>query len=261
MTTSQPVTTMPIAMPSPDLLRLLKRLSLGKLAPTLAERLALARAQSLDYAAFLEILLADEVSRRAQSRLDNHILQANFEEVCRLEDFDWSAQIRLDRRLLQQVFSLGFLSSQQHCLFVGPVGVGKSFLAQALGYCAIRAGHSVLFTRADALFKSLLQARADHSLEKEFRRYLAPELLIVDNFGLRKLTAQQSTDLHELIVARHRRSSFVFTSNRAIDEWLGLFDDAILGNSALDRLAHASYQIVIEGASYRERLAPKPPAG
>ena len=125
MTTSQPVTTMPIAMPSPDLLRLLKRLSLGKLAPTLAERLALARAQSLDYAAFLEILLADEVSRRAQSRLDNHILQANFEEVCRLEDFDWSAQIRLDRRLLQQVFSLGFLSSQQHCLFVGPVGVGN----------------------------------------------------------------------------------------------------------------------------------------
>jgi DNA replication protein DnaC len=242
------------ASPSPDLLRLLRKLSLGKIAPTLPERLALARAQSLDHAAFLEILLADEVSRRAQSRLDNRILEANFEEVCRLEDFDWSAQ----RRLLQQVFSLEFLGSQQHCLFVGPVGVGKTYLAQALGYCAIRAGHSVLFTRADALFKSLLQARADHSFEKEFRRYLAPELLIVDDFGLRKLSAQQSTDLYELIVARHRRSSFVFTSNRAIDEWLGLFDDPILGNSALDRLANASYQIIIEGASYRERLAPKP---
>lgn len=256
--TMQPMMTMPTASVSPDLLRLLRKLSLGKIAPTLPERLALARAQSLDYAAFLEILLADEVSRRAQSRLDNRILEANFEEVCRLEDFDWSIQIRLDRRLLQQVFSLEFLGSQQHCLFVGPVGVGKTFLAQALGYCAIRAGHGVLFTRADALFKSLLQARADHSFEKEFRRYLAPELLIVDDFGLRKLSAQQSTDLYELIVARHRRSSFVFTSNRAIDEWLGLFDDAILGNSALDRLAHASYQIVIEGASYRERLAPKP---
>jgi len=246
--------------PNPDLLRLLKALRLGQIAATLPERLALARGQSLDYAAFLEILLADEVSRREHSRLDIHIQQAGFEEVCRLEDFDWSAQARLDRRLLQEVFSLEFLGRQQHCLFVGPVGVGKTFLAQALGYCTIRAGHSVLFTRADALFKSLLQARADHSLEKEFRRYLAPELLIVDDFGLRKLTAQQSTDLYELIVARHRRSSFAFTSNRAIDEWLGLFDDPILGNSALDRLAHASYQIVIEGASYRERLAPKLPS-
>lgn len=245
---------------NPDLLRLLKTLRLGQLVSTLPERLALARAQSLDYAAFLEILLADEVSRRAQSRLDYRIQQAGFEEVCRLEDFDWSAQVKLDRRLLQQVFSLEFLSRQQHCLLVGPVGVGKTFLAQALGYCAIRAGHGVLFTRADVLFRSLLQARADHSFEKEFRRYLAPELLIVDDFGLRKLTAQQSTDLYELIIARHRRSSFVFTSNRAIDEWLGLFDDPILGNSALDRLAHASYQVVIEGASYRERLAPKPPS-
>jgi hypothetical protein len=104
MTTSQSVTTLttlattPTAMPSPDLLRLLRKLNLGKLAPTLPERLTLARVQSLDYAAFLEILLADEVSRRAQARLDNLVLQAGFEEVCRLEDFDWSAQVRLDRR-------------------------------------------------------------------------------------------------------------------------------------------------------------------
>jgi len=249
------------ATPNPDLLRLLKALRLGKIAPTLPERLALARAQSLDCAAFLEILLADEVSRRQQSRLDLRVQQANFDELCRLEDFDWSAQIKLDRRMLQEVFSLEFIARHQHCLFVGPVGVGKSFLAQALGYCTLRAGHSVLFSRADPLFKSLLQARADHTFEKEFRRYLAPELLIVDDFGLHKLTAQQSADLYELVVARHRRSSFVFTSNRAIDEWLGLFDDAILGNSALDRLANASYQIVIEGVSYRERLAPKGASG
>jgi len=78
----------------------------------------------------------------------------------------------------------------------------------------------------------------------------------LDDFGLQKLTAQQSTDLYELIIARHRQSSFVITSNRTVDEWLGLFDDPILGNSALDRLANASYQIVIEGTSYRERLSP-----
>jgi len=85
---------------------------------------------------------------------------------------------------------------------------------------------------------------------------LTPDLLILDDFGLQRLTAQQSTDLYELIIARHRNSSFVVTSNRAIDEWLGLFDDAVLGNSALDRLANASYQIVIDGTSYRQRQSP-----
>lgn len=248
---------MSIHEPHSDLPKLLRRLKLGKMAATLPERLVLARSQQLDHAAFLEILLADEVTRRDQQRLELRLAQASFEEVCRLEDFDWSAQIRVDRRLLGQVFSLEFLSSHHHCLFLGPVGVGKTFLAQAIGFAALRAGHSVLFVRADAMLKSLTQARADHSFEKEFRRFLAPSLLIVDDFGLRKLSAQQSADLYELIVARHRRSSFVFTSNRAVEEWLGLFDDPILGNSALDRLAHASYQVVIEGASYRERLAPK----
>ena len=250
---------MSMLLANPDLAKLLRRLKLGKMAATLPERLALARSQQLDHAAFLEILLADEVSRRDQQRLELHLTQAGFEEVCRLEDFDWTANIKVDKRLLGQVFSLEFLARHHHCLFVGPVGVGKTFMAQALGYAALRAGQSVLFTRTDAMLRALLQARADHSFEKEFRRYLAPDLLIVDDFGLRRLSAQQSADLYELIIARHRRASFVFTSNRAIDEWLALFDDPILGNSALDRLTHASHQIVIEGASYRERLAPKPP--
>ena len=107
-------------------------------------------------------------------------------------------------------------------------------------------------------FRTLAQARVDHTIEKAFRSFLTPDLLILDDFGLQRLTAQQSTDLYELIIARHRKSSFVMTSNRAIDEWLGLFEDAVLGNSALDRLANASYQIVIEGTSYREQSpAPK----
>jgi DNA replication protein DnaC len=140
---------------------------------------------------------------------------------------------------------------------MGPVGVGKTFLAQALGSAAVRAGHSVLFSRADALLKDLAQARADHTYEKAFRRYLAPQLLIVDDFGLHRLSSQQSSDWYELIIERHRRSSFVVTANRAVDEWLALFDDPILGNSALDRLANGAHQLVIEGPSYRAKLAPK----
>jgi DNA replication protein DnaC len=239
-----------------ELKPLLKRLKLGAMMDTLPERLSLARRDQLDYAVFLQILLADEVDRRDNRNLELRLQKAGFEEICRFEDFDWSAGITLDRRLLDTAFSLDFLNRHEHVLFVGPVGVGKSFLAQALGFAAVRAGHSVRFSRADAFFKTLAQSRVDHTLEKAFRSYLVPDLLILDDFGLQKLSAQQSTDLYELVIARHRKSSFVFTSNRAVDEWLGLFDDPILGNSALDRLANAAYQIVIEGTSYREHQSP-----
>ena len=239
-----------------ELKPLLKRLKLGAMMDTLPERLVLARRDQLDYAAFLQILLADEVGRRDNRNLEIRLQKAGFEEICRLDDFDWTAGVTIDRRLVDTAFSLDFLSRHEHVLFVGPVGVGKSFLAQALGYAAVRTGHSVRFTRADAFFKALAQSRVDHTIEKTFRSYLTPDLLILDDFGLQRLTAQQSTDIYEIIIARHRRSSFAITSNRAVDEWLGLFDDPILGNSALDRLANASYQIVIEGTSYREQLSP-----
>jgi len=239
-----------------ELKPLLKRLKLGAMLDTLPERLALARRDQLDYAAFLQILLTDEVTRRDNRNIEVRLQKAGFEEICRLEDFDWKAGIKLDRRLIDLVFSLEFLNRHEHVLLVGPVGVGKSFLAQALGYAAARAGHNVRFTRADVYFRTLAQARVDHTIEKAFRSFLIPDLLIMDDFGLQRLTAQQSTDLYEIIIARHRKSSLVITSNRAIDEWLGLFEDAVLGNSALDRLANASYQITIDGTSYRERLSP-----
>ncbi len=239
-----------------ELMPLLKRLQLGPMAATLPERIALARRDQLDYASFLEIILADEIGRRDHRRIELRLHSAGFERVSRLEDFDWTASITLDRRLLDAAFSLQFLARNEHVLLVGPAGVGKSFLAQALGYAAVRAGHTVRFIHADDFFKTMSQARVDNSVERTFRSFLSPDLLILDDLGLHRLTAQQSTDLYELIISRHRVSSFVITSNRAVEEWLSLFDDPILGNSALDRLANASYQIVIEGPSYRQRLSP-----
>ena len=239
-----------------ELTPLLKRLQLGPMAATLPERIALARRDQLDYASFLEIILADEISRREHRRIEVRLRAAGFEETCRLEDFDWSASITLDRRLLDAVFSLEFLDRHEHVLLVGPAGVGKSFLAQALGYAAIRAGRTVRFVHADNFFRAMAQARVDNSVDRAFRAFLAPDLLILDDLGLHRLTGQQSADLYELIISRHRVSSFVITSNRAVEEWLSIFDDPILGNSALDRLANSSYQIVIEGSSYRERLSP-----
>lgn len=185
----------------PDLVRLLKRLKLGPLLPTLPERLTLARAQHLDYVAFLTLLLADEVQRRDHQALERHLIQAGFEDRVTLDGFDWTSPVQLDRRQLQQVFTLEFLARKEHTVFVGPVGVGKTLLAQCLGSAAVRAGHSVVFIRADALLAELSQARGDRTYDKVFRRYLAPDLVILDDFGLRRLNAQQWSGIDERVSA------------------------------------------------------------
>ncbi len=116
------------------------------------------------------------------------------------------------------IFSLEFLDKHEHVFLVGPAGVGKSFLAQALDYSAVRAGHTVRFIHVDDFFKAMAQARADNSVDRAFRSSLTPDLLILDDLGLNGLTAQQSADLYELILNRHQSSGFIITSNRAVDE-------------------------------------------
>ena len=178
-----------------ELTPLLKRLQLGPMAATLIERIVVARRDQLDYASFLAIILSDEGNQRVDRRMELRIRAAGFEETCRLEDFDWTAAITLDRRLLGAVFSLDFLSRHEHVLLVGPAGVGKTFLAQALGYAAVRSGHTVRFLHADDFFRSMTQARVDNSQDRTFRSFLTPDLLILDDLGLLKLTGQQSADL------------------------------------------------------------------
>ena len=218
--------------------------------------MAYAKKAKLNELEFLELALQDEVDRRDHKNLSLRIQRAGFEEEQTLEGFDWNAPVTFDRDRVKDLFSLGFLERHEDVIFVGPVGVGKTFLAGALGHAACRAGHPVLFLRADRMFQWLHQSRADHSTEKMLRRLLAPDLLIVDDFGLRRLSSEQSSDLYEVILERHRRASTIVTSNRMIDEWIPLFNDPVLAQSALDRLAHNAYQVVMEGDSYRKRQRP-----
>jgi DNA replication protein DnaC len=234
----------------------LKRLKLSGVLATLPDRIAYARKTKLDELAFLELVLHDEVERRDQKNLTLRLGRAGFEEEQTLEGFDWDAPVSFDRDRVRDLFGLGFVQRREDVIFLGPVGVGKTFLASALGHAACRAGYDVLFLRADRLFQVLHQSRADHSTEKVLRRLLAPDVLIVDDFGLRRLDTQQSSDFYEVILERHRRASTLLTSNRTIDEWIPLFDDPILAQSALDRLAHNAYQLVMEGDSFRKRQRP-----
>jgi DNA replication protein DnaC len=204
----------------------------------------------------LELVLQDEIDRRDQSNLQLRLKRACFTEEFTLESFDWDAPVSFDRNRIRDLFGLSFLQRKQDVLFMGPVGVGKTFLASALGHAACRAGRHVLFLRADVLFKQLRQARADYTHEKVLRRLLVPDLLIVDDFGLRRLDTVSSNDIYEIIVERHKRASTIITSNRAVEEWIPLFDDPILAQSALDRLAHNAYHVVIEGDSYRRQQRP-----
>jgi len=234
----------------------LKRLRLSGLLLTLEDRSAYAKKAGLSYPEFLELMLQDEIDRRDQVGLQVRLSRAQFEEEQTFEHFDWNAPVTFDRDRVRDLFGLGFLDRKEDVIFMGPAGVGKTFLASALGHAACRAGKHVLFVRADTMLRQLHQSRADNSTEKVLRGFLALDLLIVDDFGLRKLTPTGSSDLYEVLIGRHRRASTVVTSNRTVDEWVPLFDDPLLAQSALDRLAHNAHQVVMEGDSYRKRQGP-----
>jgi len=240
----------------PSLKAVLKRLKLSGLVDTLPDRAAYAQKAKLPPLDFLELTLQDEIDRRENKSLSTRLDRAGFEEAHTFEDFDWDAPVTFDRDRVRDLFSLAFLERHEDVLFLGPVGVGKTFLACALGHSACRAGRRVLFLRSDALLKLIHQSRADNSTERVIRSLLSPDLLIIDDFGLKRLNPQQSSDFYEIVIERHRRASTLVTSNRAIEEWIPLFDDPILAQSALDRLAHNAYQVVMEGESYRSRQRP-----
>jgi len=248
----------------PSLKTVLKRLRLSGILHTLPDRIAYANKTKLPYQDLLELVLQDEIDRRDHKSLRLRLQQAQFAEEQTFENFDWDAPVTFDRERVRDLFGLGFLQRHEDVIFMGPVGVGKTFLASALGHSACRAGKKVLFIRADSLLKQLHQSRADRSTDKLLRRFVSLDLLIIDDFALRPMDQIQSSDIYELLIERHKRSSTILTSNRTVDEWIPLFADPLLAQSALDRLAHNAHQLVIEGDSYRKRQGPalrRNPAG
>jgi DNA replication protein DnaC len=241
-----------------DLIRLLKTLKLGALADTLPERAALARQHKLSHIGFLEVLLADEVSRRESRSAALRAAKAGLDPSMRFDTWTASEDLRYDRTLLGDLTSLRFLDDKQSAIILGPVGVGKSHLATALGHTAIQRRHTVLFARADKLFTRLRAARLDNTLEAEIRRLAAIDVLIIDDFALRPLDATNTSDFYEITVERHRTKTTIVTSNREPAEWLTMTTDTLLTQSAIDRLTSTAHTLVIEGPSYRQRNRPRP---
>lgn len=240
-----------------DLRALLRRLKLGRLLDTLPERLSLARQQKMPHQDFLTLLLADEVSRRDSNATIVRAQRAHLDPEMQMELWDETSKVTFDRTLLNELVSLRFLETHAHVAIVGPVGVGKTFLAHALGHIACRRGHSVLAVRADKMLKTLKHARLDNTYEAELRRLLLVDLLIIDDFGLDAMDATESRDASEIFTERDRSGSMIVTSNRGPDEWLATFADPMRAQTTIDRFAGNAFDLVVDGESYRKRLKPK----
>jgi DNA replication protein DnaC len=241
---------------NPDLVRALKTLRLGPIADTLPDRLVLADKQQMSFDDLLLLLLTDEINRRQSSAAARRADQAGLDPDLVLERWDKSAKVHFDKRILQELTTLRFVEASRNVVILGQVGVGKTFLASALGHLACKSGFNVRFVRADALLARLKQSRFDNSRDAVLADLCAVDLLIIDDFALEPMGREETRDVYQLFVERNARASTLVTSNRDTNEWLAMFDDMLLAQSAVDRFANNAYDLVVEGESYRARLKP-----
>ena len=234
----------------------MRSLKLNGMLDTLNLRLSQAQKDGLGFIQFLELLLEDEVQHRANKRLTSRITKARFEEEKSLEEFNFHFNTKVPTQYIHDLATCQFIERKESIIFCGPVGVGKTHLAQALGHQACRLGYNVLFSKASRLLSDLGGGRADGTWEKRLRRYLKPDLLIVDAFALKEFIRTQAEDLYELIDQRYRSSSMIVTANRSPKDWYPLFPNPVIAESALDRLLSCSHIITLTGKSYRSLLRP-----
>lgn len=239
----------------------LKHLRLSGILETLDARHRQAVEAKWSYIEFLERLLQDEVERRGQKQLTLRLRRATLATTKTLETFDFNFNPSLNRQQLLALAAGDYIREKRNIILCGPTGVGKSHLAQALGHEACRRGFDVLFVNAYKLLQHLHGGRADDSLDRRLKLYLRPDLLILDDFGLKPLQVPAPSDLYDIINERYERGSLLLTSNRPPAEWPGLFGDPLLAAAGIDRLCHRAEIIIIRGESFRaqtrQRLEPQ----
>ncbi|MEO8225402.1 MAG: IS21-like element helper ATPase IstB [Gammaproteobacteria bacterium] len=243
----------------PSLLQTLKQLRLSGLASSLEVRLSEASGNRLDHAEFLELILQDELNVRGSRLVSRRVKAALFQEVKNLDEFDFSFNPSIKRKQIHDLASCQFVREKADVLLLGPPGVGKSFLVQALGHQAIKAGFLVLYRSIFDLARDFLgDDQTPTQQDKTLNRYLKPDLLIIDDMGMKQLPRRSGECLLEIIMRRHENRSTIMTSNRPLEDWAKLIGDAPAATAILDRFLQHATIINITGKSYRLRHGGNP---
>jgi len=233
----------------------LRTLRLSGVLQTLDARYRQAVDAEWSYLDFLTRLLEDEVERRAQKQLGLRVRRGQLNTTKTLDAFSFSFNPGLNRQKVLALAACDFIRERRNVLVCGPAGVGKTHLAQAIGQEACRQGYDVLFVNTHKMLQYLNAGRADNTWERRLASYLRPDLLILDDFGLRALVQPGPEDLYDVINERYEKASILLTSNRAPEEWPALFGDPLLASAGLDRLNHRAELLVVRGESYRAQAA------
>ena len=244
-------------MPNLQLSNLLQQLRLSGISDSLEGRLRQARDAAMAYEELLLMLLQDELDSRDQTSLQRRVSQAKFEETKTFEGFDLKRYSLKIRHAINDLMTAKFIKEKNHVIIMGSVGTGKTHLSQALGMLACQRNRKVRFIRSNELLNEFYRSRADFTYDTLFKRYTKLDILILDDFGLKTLSAEQSSDLYDLIAAVHINASLIITTNRKIETWAEIFFDPVMANAALDRIVNNSYRVVLEGDSYRKNFTPK----
>ncbi|SRR5258706_2727942 len=246
-----------------DLPALLKTLHFKHVETHLADLLEEARIHSLTYDAFLRRVLSREVDQRQHTAHENRRKAARLPVHKTIEAFDFSFQPGLAERQIRELADLAFVRTHSNVVFLGPPGVGKTHLAISLAEKALQAGYTVFFSTLTDLVADLEAARITHTLKARLRRYITPQVLVIDEIGYTQLTAQQANQLFELVRSRYEQGSTILTSNTSFTEWGRLMSDEVLATALLDRLLHHAEVITVNGKSYRmkDRLGPTSKGG
>lgn len=243
--------------PAPELAPQLKLLRLSGILDSLEARNRQAIEGKLAYTEFLAMLVGDEIARRENKKFSLRLRRAQFRTTKTLEQFDFGRLPKLNRALVSDLASGRYINEKAPVLIVGPSGIGKSHLAQALGHCAVRQGVDVMFTTCASLTQSLNAARATGVYERKLAALARIGLLIVDDFGLKPLRAPADEDLHDLIAERYEQAPTIVTSNLDFHEWDQAFaTNRLLASATLDRLRHNAYCLELDGPSYRDPRVP-----